>query len=169
MQEYEERYRETGGKGKADTRGCLVRELIQALKTAAMASGRDLNWTNSLFKKVCPVAKPFSCSEYQLQKITNYYANHKTVEADGLESLGALALGQDRSVQCVVFIKKQEEIHQQISEMTDAKRGSPGYLKFYQTATTQVIQDMDDEEYEEMEKISDEWRSKGPPENVKRE
>lgn len=107
--------------------------------------------------------------QFYPQKITNYYANHKTAEADNLDSLSALALGRDWSVRRVVWIKKQDEIHESIRKLTDARRGTPRYLGYYQSATTLVINEMSEDELEEIERTVEEWKTKGPPEPVQQE
>jgi hypothetical protein len=49
-----------------------------------------------------------------------------------------------------------------IQNLTDAKPGSPGWLKYYPAAHTAVFEGLDEDQLEECEQLAKEWNSNGP-------
>ena len=47
--------------------------------------------------------------------------------------------------------------------------GTPAYLGHYQKATTQVVQNLSENEHKEMQGIADHWKNHGPTLEIKTE
>jgi len=80
-----------------------------------------------------------------------------------------LGLGRDWNVRRVVWNLKKAEINNIIEEKHGVAAGSPAYLAQYQRATTQVVQNLSEEERTEMQQIADNWKNNGPPSGIKTE
>ena len=104
-----------------------------------------------------------------MQKLRNYYGNHKAANPEHLESLSTLGLGQDWTVRRVVWNLKKAEIATIIEDEMGHQPGTGAYLGCYQRVTTQVVQNLSEEERVRCQQIADEWNHNGPPLDVKKE
>jgi hypothetical protein len=104
-----------------------------------------------------------------LQKLRNYYGNHKVANPEHFESLSTLGLGQDWTVRRVVWNLKKAEIAAIIEDEMGHQPGTGAYLGCYQKVTTQVVQNLSEEERVRCQQIADEWNHNGPPLDVKKE
>lgn len=93
MQQYEEKYRESGGKGKTESRNRIVRDLANTLKEASKETGTRLTWTNTEFKKVCSKYKYHIHAQPTVLPLENHQLLCKPQDCGGRQSRQSFSFG----------------------------------------------------------------------------
>lgn len=110
-----------------------------------------------------------------VQKIKNWYNNHKAVDKSGQEAgtgdngFQSLGIGKKWNMRSVVLHECKDEIHEFIKETIGDVNGGPTYIKQFQRGVSAYIQSLTAEEKDQYAETAKQWNLQGPDRDEKRE